>query len=291
MPSGANAEHFRLGEMVYVWRGGQLEDATGQCVPLRAKSLKMFRSLLSERGTTVSKQRLSEMVWPNTVATDESVARCIADIRKALKDDDHCIVQTFAKQGYRLNASIMPNKRDWFPSQSTLRWLAAGTACVFFFFSFFAFWETHLKRGGADFSAISSASHNLVAIIPPTTEDKGTQFLATGFTDDLEIHLAKVPGIRLLSQAQTSTAAGMERAPVALARHLDARYIVQSTLRENETLVALSIKLIDGVDGATIWADRYEGTPDKMSDFRDAVPGALVKAISAELARHTPIEK
>ena len=100
-----DVEKLRLGDAVYFWRDGQLRDTRGNDVPLRAKSLKMFSALLSERGRVLSKDRLSEVVWPETVATDESIARCIADIRKALNDEQYEIVQTYPKMGYRLNVS------------------------------------------------------------------------------------------------------------------------------------------------------------------------------------------
>jgi WD40 repeat protein/class 3 adenylate cyclase len=45
-----------------------------------------------------------QAVWPDTFVTDDSLTQCIADIRRALGDDEHAIVETFPKRGYRLNA-------------------------------------------------------------------------------------------------------------------------------------------------------------------------------------------
>jgi DNA-binding winged helix-turn-helix (wHTH) protein len=62
-------------------------------------------SVLAARpGEIVSKEALMLAVWPDTFVTDDSLTQCIADIRRALGDEAHMIVETFPKRGYRLNA-------------------------------------------------------------------------------------------------------------------------------------------------------------------------------------------
>ena len=41
----------------------------------------------------------------DTFVTDDSLVQCIADIRRALGDDGHKVVETFPKRGYRLNVN------------------------------------------------------------------------------------------------------------------------------------------------------------------------------------------
>ena len=282
------AEWFRLGGEFYSWLGGQLRDASGQDVPLRAKSLKMFAALLSERGSVLSKDKLSALVWPDTVATDESIARCISDIRKALSDENHDIVQTYPKQGYRLNAVAVKSQTDASHKDRRSVLLVTFLAIAAFVAVFGLLTlnenvrapDTHIEI------AQQEVSRSTVAIVPFASEGEDGQFLALGISDDLEIHLAEMSGIKILSQAQTATVASEDNGPLEIASSLGASHVVLGSLRQNGDQIALSIKLVDGNDGATLWADRYEGELDGLISFRDTVPEALVNAMAVELNPH-----
>ncbi len=280
-----NVERLRLGGKNYTWQGGQLRDASGQDVPLRAKSLRMFAVLLAERGRLLSKDRLSQLVWPDTVATDESIARCIADIRKVLSDDGHDIIQTYPKQGYRLNA---PSVTDEKPAKFGKIWsggflAALVLAVVAVTVGLLA--PSQNSPGPDMRSEVSQGTvqPTTVAIVPFTSESADGQFLATGLSDDLEIHLAEMSGIKTLSQAHTTAVAGKTDGPLEIARSLGASHIVLGNLRKSGDQIALSIQLIDGQDGATLWADRYEGLRKGLILFRDSIPKALIDAMSVEL--------
>ena len=48
-------------------------------------------------------------VWPDVVVTDGSLAQCINEVRSALGDTAHTVVQTAPKRGYRLVADSAPS--------------------------------------------------------------------------------------------------------------------------------------------------------------------------------------
>ena len=61
--------------------------ADGVDVELRPKSFDVLRLLVQNAGRLVSKDEMARVVWPNVVATDDSLVQCISDVRKALGDD------------------------------------------------------------------------------------------------------------------------------------------------------------------------------------------------------------
>ena len=63
------------------------------------------------------------------MATDESIAPCVSDIRKALNDESHGIGETFPKQGYRLNLAPAPDEGT---TVSKRRWAGAMAVAVLF---------------------------------------------------------------------------------------------------------------------------------------------------------------
>lgn len=100
------SEIFRLGDFVFYKNINQLRGADGARVPLRSQSTQVLALLLRHRGEVVSKDALAEAVWQDTFVTDDSLVQCIADIRRALGDAGHEIVQTVPKQGYLVIATI-----------------------------------------------------------------------------------------------------------------------------------------------------------------------------------------
>lgn len=284
-----HADEVRLGVAGFRWRDGRLLGPDGQERVLRAKSQKMLSVLLAERGRILSKDRLSDLVWPGTVATDESIARCIADIRKALHDDGHDIVQTFPKQGYRLN--VAPQATASQPAVAAHRpGRMALTAAVFALALIALGAYSVMAPRLPDMSAPTLAGvaraaqlREAVVILPFSASQDADRFLAAGLADDLEIHLAEMSGITIVSQALSGTIASGSQGPVEIARSLDARYLIHGTVRQHGADISLSIQLIDGVEGATLWADRYEGSRTGLMAFRNALPQALVSAMSIEL--------
>ncbi|MBD3666169.1 winged helix-turn-helix domain-containing tetratricopeptide repeat protein [Sulfitobacter aestuariivivens] len=285
--SPLQVEHIRLGSDEYLWRNGHLQNTRGRVVPLRAKSLKMFEVLLAQRGAVLSKEQLSELVWPNTAATDESIARCVSDIRKALRDKRHDIVETFPKLGYRLNVGISdaadPDQYQRGPLGGLPVLLGIFIVLVV---ATLAVALTRTQARVTQYTPYVSAPSpgNSIAIMPFFAQAEEDGFLATGLAEDLEIHLAEVSGIRVISSAQTAMIADALETPVERAQSLQTRYLVEGSVRQNDTQISLSLRLIDGADGATLWADRYEGSRSEILAFRDGLPDALVTAMAVELS-------
>lgn len=279
-----DAERIRLGRTEYLWKGGQLHDARGKVVPLRAKSLSMFAALLAERETVISKDRLCELVWPDGIATDESIARCIADIRKALGDSGHRVVETFPKQGYRLNVARPVLARvPALRRRGIVGALAVGAIAVIGGLWWLA--QEQPASGAADEVLLAPPAdlREAVAILPFSANEEEDQFLAAGLSDDIEIHLAEMSAIKIISQAQSQAVSKGAGSPVDIARMLDARYLVLGAVRQSGVDIAVSLQLVDGSDGTTLWADRYEGPRRGLLTFRHGWPEALLRAMSVAL--------
>jgi DNA-binding winged helix-turn-helix (wHTH) protein len=75
-------------------------------IELRPKSFTVLRYLLENAGRLVSKDELIRAVWPNVVVTDESLTRCVSDVRVALEDHEQRIIKTVPRRGYLLAAPI-----------------------------------------------------------------------------------------------------------------------------------------------------------------------------------------
>jgi DNA-binding winged helix-turn-helix (wHTH) protein len=93
---------MNLGGAVLDLGGGLLLDARGEAIPLRAQSRKVLGLLAARAGQVVGKDELFEAVWGDVHVTDDSLTQCVGEIRRAIGDTGHKIVQTVPKRDYRL---------------------------------------------------------------------------------------------------------------------------------------------------------------------------------------------
>ena len=83
---------------------GELRDASGARVAVRAQSMAVLQCLARSVDRVVSKDELMRAVWPGVVVTDDSLVQCIKQLRHALGDSEHRVIETEPKRGYRLVA-------------------------------------------------------------------------------------------------------------------------------------------------------------------------------------------
>jgi DNA-binding winged helix-turn-helix (wHTH) protein/cytochrome c-type biogenesis protein CcmH/NrfG len=92
-------------------------------VPMRRQAFDMLRYLAERPGTLVTKQELVDAIWRKVIVSDDSLTRCVSDIREALGDRDHRVVQTVRGRGYLLAANGVAADAGAAPPQTTV----AGT--------------------------------------------------------------------------------------------------------------------------------------------------------------------
>ena len=81
----------------------------GETIGLRPKAFDVLRYLVEHAGRLVSKEELVGAVWRGISVTDDSVVQCVKDIREALSDDNHRIIQTVPRRGYLFAARVGPS--------------------------------------------------------------------------------------------------------------------------------------------------------------------------------------
>ena len=101
-------EQVRLPSHLIDLEADELRSATGEQVDLRPRSLAVLRLLAENAGRLVRKDEIIAEVWGDVVVTDDSLIRCVADIRKAIGDRERRIVRTVPRRGYLL----VPSQRN-----------------------------------------------------------------------------------------------------------------------------------------------------------------------------------
>jgi pimeloyl-ACP methyl ester carboxylesterase/DNA-binding winged helix-turn-helix (wHTH) protein len=109
MPSDTTDTTIALADFTFDSARLELRDSSGAPAALRAQALAVLACLARQRGHVVTRDELMRAVWRDVFVTDSSLAQCINEIRHALGDSAHLIVQTVPKRGYRLVADSAPS--------------------------------------------------------------------------------------------------------------------------------------------------------------------------------------
>src|ERR1700720_3507314 len=78
----------------------------GRSVELESKPLDILLQLLLHAGEVVTKEELLESVWPDVMVVDGSLATAVSKLRKAMGDEDHPMIVTVPRVGYRLAVPV-----------------------------------------------------------------------------------------------------------------------------------------------------------------------------------------
>ena len=84
----------------------RLQGPDGEQIRLRPKSFDMLLLFVASPGQVLSKQQLTEVVWPNVHVSDDSIFQCIRELRTALGDERRQLIQLVSGRGYLFEADV-----------------------------------------------------------------------------------------------------------------------------------------------------------------------------------------
>ncbi len=78
----------------------------GEEIALRPKSYGVLLYLLKHAGRLVPREEMLAAVWPGQVVTDDSIAQCLIELRRALGDDTRTMIRTVPRRGLIFDAPV-----------------------------------------------------------------------------------------------------------------------------------------------------------------------------------------
>src|SRR5215208_5831244 len=83
---------------------GSIRDREGRELELRPKSFDLLHYFVRNAGRLLPRNELLDVVWPGVFVSDDSLTQCVAEIRRALKEDGDRLLRTLPKRGYIFSA-------------------------------------------------------------------------------------------------------------------------------------------------------------------------------------------
>lgn len=231
-------------------RGSLLRD--GRPVPVNSKGMLLLQALLSSAGAPVGKARLMEAAWPGTAVEESNLSVQIAALRKLLgpMEDGSDWIVTVPRVGYRFAVMPRDDKQiDRRPDQHPI-------------------------------------SRPAIAVLPFTVgaDSRDKEYLSDGITDDIIMALMRFRWFRVVSRNSIAFK-GKVADSRQIARDLEARYLVEGSLRHSSDQLRVSAQLVDAETGAQLWAERYDLQLADGFAIQDEIAERVAAAIEPELLR------
>ena len=108
MPGKEELEHgFKIGDWEVYPARGVLRCGDQEVVP-EPKVFKLLVALAVRDGDVATKEDLVQEVWDGYPVGDDSITRCVAQLRKHLGEQCKTYVKTLTRRGYRLDVPVVP---------------------------------------------------------------------------------------------------------------------------------------------------------------------------------------
>ena len=96
---------FRLGENQVFPLEGRIEGPKG-CTNVQPRVMSVLMCLVDKPGEVVTRNQIFDSVWGKSIVTEDSLTRCISELRRALDDKPPRFVKTIHKVGYCLMGTV-----------------------------------------------------------------------------------------------------------------------------------------------------------------------------------------
>jgi TolB-like protein len=226
-------------------------------IELRPKSFQVLRYLVGNAGRLVAKQELLQAMWPNVTVSEESLTRCISDVRLALQDAESRIIKTVPRRGYRFTVPVTASDAS-----------AANQAA----------------NGAAVLSLPDGPS---IAVLPfaNISGDPEQEYFADGMVEEITTALSRFKTLFVIARNSSFTYKGKASDVKQVGRDLGVRYVLEGSVRKAANKVRITAQLIDTSTGAHLWADRFDGAMEDIFELQDQVTISVVGAITPTLER------
>jgi TolB-like protein/DNA-binding winged helix-turn-helix (wHTH) protein/Tfp pilus assembly protein PilF len=289
----------------------------GSEIELRPKSFEVLCYFVANPGRLLTKDEILKAVWQNIFVTEDSLVRCVHDIRHALGDVEQRLIRTMPRRGYRFDAAVSCSASDPSdepePAGSEGRDPEPGTTE-----SFLQSAARPLRQNLPQVVAIVVAAlaavaagiyvgwpydrplpeHTSIAVLPFADTSGGPRNGRIGYTisEDLITNLSKFPGIAVAARNAAFAYEGKGISARQVGRALSVRYVLEGSVRADGEQLRISAQLIDAGTGNQLWAERYDrpaldtvSAHDEVSREIAATLASAIRKEAAARAAHRPV--
>ncbi|GLS29727.1 winged helix-turn-helix domain-containing tetratricopeptide repeat protein [Neomesorhizobium albiziae] len=287
-----SAETITFRGFVFLTKTKELRTVDGKAVNLRSQTAEVLSVLAARPGEIVSKDALMQAVWPDTFVTDDSLTQCIADIRRAVGDDAHVIVETLPKRGYRLNAD---------PFGAADANAAAGAARARTRFSRSGFILAALVLVAAAIGAyygaetwraapVRSSAMPRIAILPFDDMSTGADvgYLSDAVAEGIITELARSKTYAVIARNSSFRYRDQPADTRQIGDELGVDYLLEGSQQKIGNRLRVTAQLLNAQDGSHLWANTYNREIGDLFVVQEEIIRTLADRVGRRIQRPLP---
>ncbi len=286
------AEAITFRGFVFLAKGRELRTVEGKAVNLRSQSAEVLSVLAGRPGEIVSKDALMQAVWPDTFVTEDSLTQCIADIRRAVGDDAHVIVETLPKRGYRLNADPL-DAADPNAAAGTVRARMRSSrrslvlaAIVLVAAAIGAYYGVEIWRAGP----VRSSDMPRIAVLPfedfSAGADKG--YLSDAVAEGLITELARSKTYAVIARNSSFRYRDKSTDAREIGEELGVDYLLEGSQQKIGDRLKVTAQLLNAHDGSHLWANTYNREVGDLFVVQEEIIRTLADRVGRRIQRPLP---
>jgi TolB-like protein/DNA-binding winged helix-turn-helix (wHTH) protein/Flp pilus assembly protein TadD len=292
-------------------------------VRLRPKSYEALKYLVENSGRLVSKEELMKALWPDSFVTDDSLVKCLRDVRLALGDHEQHYIKTVPRRGYLFSAQVSetdttatgPNREDQVEgirvvieegyeskrerleeTENRFRSSAASTSIWRRLQMNRAFLPISLVLIGLavvlSYSWISARSKlpatrmpRSIAVLPFTSlsSNSSDEYLGLGMADTLITKLSSVGQIIVRPTSAVRRYSATDQDPVAAGQEQRVEAVLEGNIQRSGEKIRVTARLLNVQDGFPLWAEKFDEKFTDILAVEDSISEKLTKALALKL--------
>lgn len=250
---------FRLGAYRVLPLSGEVSGPDGHH-HVEPKAIDVLLCLAQARGEVVEREEIVRRVWGKVVVGDESITRCISELRRVLHDErtKPQYIQTLSKRGYRLLCEAKGLDPENAPRSSV---------------------DVSMPVPGFD-------GRPAIGVLPfeNLTRDPDEEYFADGISEDIITGLQRFHTFPVISRHSTFVYKARAADLATVARELGVGYLVVGTVRKSGKRLRLTVNLVDARPHSH-WSHSYDLQLGELFALQDEIARSVVAILEPEVQR------
>jgi adenylate cyclase len=124
-----------------------------------------------------------------------------------------------------------------------------------------------------------------VAVLPFTnlSGDPDQQLLCDGITEEIIIALGKTPGLQVVARSSVTALRGQQLDAVDAGRKLNAKNILEGTVRKIDRRIRVTAELVDVQSGYNLWSEGFNREMKDLFTVQDEIAQNIAAALRTKL--------
>jgi len=216
-------------------------------IDLEPKAFDLLAFLVLHRDRVVSKDDLLQGVWGGRIVSESALTTRINAVRRALGDDGVAqrLVRTLTRKGVRFIGEVteLPDQVAPTPDKPS------------------------------------------IAVLPfeNMSGDPEQEYFVDGMVEEIITALSRIRWLFVIARNSSFAYKGQTVDVKQVGRELSIRYVLEGSVRKAGGRVRITAQLIDALNGAHLWADRFDGSLEGVFELQDRVAISVAGVIEPTL--------